>query len=118
MRESPIFSRTYDLLQWMLRATMNYPRSQRFVLAKRVQDTAFDLQEALIEAGLSAKEQRLGALHDADMALAKLRFHIRLSHDMGWLSLSQYEHVARMTDEVGRLLGGWLRKERGQQRPP
>jgi len=116
VQESPIYSRTYDLLRWLLQATSHFPRSQRFVLAKRVQDAAFDLQEALLEAGLSSGQERREGLKKADMHLAKLRYYLRLSHDMEWLSLGQYEHVARMVDEVGRLLGGWLRKEGEQQR--
>ena len=110
MKQSPIFTRTYDLLQWLLQATENFPRSQRFVLARRIQDTAFDLQEALLAAGLQTGDARAESLQEADLALAKLRFFLRLSVDMKWLSVGQYEHVSRMTDEVGRLLGGWLKK--------
>jgi four helix bundle protein len=118
MIESPVFARAYDLLQWLLRATEGFPRSQRFVLAKRIQEAAFDLQEALLEAGLERRGERAKSLQRADLALAKLRFHLRLSLDMQWLTLGQYEHVARMLDEIGRLLGGWQRKEREPQRPP
>lgn len=116
MNESPIFARTHDLLIWLLHATEGFPRSQRFVLARRVQDTAFDLQEALLEAGLGREAGRGAALQRADLLLAKLRFYIRLSQELTWLSLGQYEHAARMLDEVGRLLGGWQRKERERQR--
>ena len=115
MKQSPIFSRTYDLVQWLLRATGNLPRSQRFVLAKRIQDSAFDLQEALLEAGLKSAKDRMPSLERADLALAQARFYTRLAHDMGWFSLGQYEHVARMLEEIGRLLGGWQRKEREKQ---
>ena len=118
MRQSPIFVRTYDLLLWLLHVTTGFPRSQRFVMAKRIQDTAFGLHDALLEAGLQTLGGREEGLHRADLALAELRFYIRLSQDMEWLSLGQYEHVARMLDEIGRLLGGWLRKEREQQRAP
>ena len=38
MKESPIFARTHDLLLWLLPHTMGFPRSQRFVLTRRVQD--------------------------------------------------------------------------------
>lgn len=112
MQESPIFTRTYDLLQWLLHATENFPRSQRFVMAQRIQQTVFDLQEALLTAGVGGVGSRATGLEQADLALTKLRFYLRLSLDMRWLSLGQYEHVSRMVDEVGRLLGGWRRKER------
>jgi hypothetical protein len=112
MRESPIFVRTYDLLQWLLQVTGNFPRSQRFVMARRIQDTAFDFQEALLEAGMGSEEVRTQHLARADIALAKLRFYLRLSTDLTWLTAGQHEHASRMVDEIGRLLGGWQRKER------
>lgn len=112
MKESPIFVRTYDLLQWLLQATGNFPKSQRFVMAKRIQETAFDFQEALLEAGLRSGETRTESLTQADIALSKLRFYLRLSMELTWLTAGQFEHASRMVDEIGRLLGGWQRKLR------
>jgi hypothetical protein len=42
--------------------------------------------------------------------LSELRLCLRLSHDLAMLDLRGYEHVSRLLDEVGRLLGGWQRK--------
>jgi hypothetical protein len=116
MRESPIFARTYDFLEWLIPRTMDFPRQQRFVLTKRVQDTALNFQERIIEAGVTEGSLRARKLVQADMELAKLRFYLRLSRDLQWLSLGQYEHVARMVEEIGRLLGGWHKKEAEQRK--
>ena len=107
MEQSPIFSRTYDLLRWLIPVTVKFPRQHRFVLAQAVQETAFAFQEKLIEA--SMRQQPAETLLQADIALAKLRTHLRLCHDLKLLSMGQYEHVARMLDEIGRLLGGWMK---------
>ena len=40
MQQSPIFTKTYDLLTWLLPATTKFPREHRFVMAKAVQETA------------------------------------------------------------------------------
>ena len=117
MRESPIFSRTYDLLCWLLPATNKFPRQQRFVLAAAVQRSVFGFQERLIEA--TRLPEPLMALRRADAELAKLRVYLRLCRDLDLLSMGQYEHVSRMVDEIGRLLGGWLRSEgKSPLRPP
>lgn len=107
MKQSPIFVRTYDLLRWLIPVTVKFPRQQRFVLAEALQRTALNLQEHLIEAGMNAQSGT--ALHQADVDLTKLRFYLRLCRDLELLSLGQYEHVIRMADEIGRLLGGWMR---------
>lgn len=107
MKESPIFARTHDLLLWLIPQTLKFPREQRFVMARRVQDTALDLQERLVEAALSNRRRQVGLLAEADILLARLRFHLRLCHELGLLELGQYRHVAETVTEIGRLLGGW-----------
>jgi len=115
MKESPIFTRTYDLLRWLIPATVKFPRSQRFVLARNVQRTALKFQERLIEAAYD--DQPLGQLKKADVLLTKLRFYLRLCRDLELLSLGQYAHVIRMVSEVGRLLGGWMKTVSEKPRP-
>ncbi len=105
MKESPIFMRTYDLLRWLIPVTVKFPREQRFVLAERVQRNALGFHETLMEAAYSREPDPI--LQRADLTLAKLRVQMRLCHDLQLLSAKQYEHAARMLDEVGRLLGGW-----------
>ncbi len=108
MKESPIFTKTYDLLRWLIPQTVKFPRQQRFVLAEAVQQTALRFHEQLIEAAYA--EQPKPLLQEADITLAKLRTYLRLCRDLELLKFNQWEHVARMTDEIGRLLGGWIRK--------
>jgi hypothetical protein len=108
MKESPIFTRTYDLLRWLIPITLKFPRQQRFVLAESLQKTALEFQERLIEASLAEKPQPI--LRQADVSLTKLRFYLRLCRDLELLNLGQFEHVSRMISEVGCLLGGWMKK--------
>ena len=107
MKQSPIFVRTYDFICWLIPRTMNFPRSQRFVLTKRLQDAVLDFQERILEAGLSRGRKRSECLEEADITLAKVRFYLRLTHEMEWLKPRQYAHAAEMVAEIGRLLGGW-----------
>jgi len=112
MQESPIFSKTFDLLEWLLATTMKFPQSQRFVLAKRVQDAAFNFYEAITAAALSSHKRQ--HLEQADIKLQRLRLYIRLSHQLKFMSIGQYEHVSKMIVEIGKLLGGWQKKVTGQ----
>ena len=111
MKESPIFTKTYDMLHWLIPMTIKFPRSQRFVLAEGVQRTALRFQERLIEAAKTREPRPL--LDRADTDLTKLRFYLRLCKDLQLMSLKQYGHAARMVNEVGRLLGGWIKTVSG-----
>ena len=104
--EMPIFTRTFDLLAWLLPLTNHFPRAQRHTLTRRLTDAALDLRERLEEANLQPAN-RLALLTQADAALAKLRLYLRLAAKFAWLNDGQYEHVSLMVNEIGRLLGGW-----------
>jgi four helix bundle protein len=104
--EMPIFTRTFDFLSWLLPATNNFPRAHRHTLTKRLLDAAFDLRERLEEAN-QRQTRRFERLAEADEALTRVRVYVRLAARLGWLSSGQYEHVAGMIAEIGRLLGGW-----------
>lgn len=112
MSQSPIFVKTYDLLLWLIPRTTQFPREQRFVLARHLQDTALRFQEHLIEAATlpaANRRDKLTWLNQADVELTKLRFHLRLCRDLKLLDPGQHRHVSQMVDEVGRLLGGWYK---------
>jgi len=107
-----IFTRTYDLLTWLLPRCERFPQAHRFVVTKRLQDAALDFQEALFQANAHSDRLRLAHLQMADAHLNKLRLYLRLARQWEWLSSGQYEHGSKMVAEIGRLLGGWLRQTR------
>lgn len=110
MAESPIFVKTYDLVHWLVPRTLKFPREHRFTLAARIQTRGFDLQRALLFAAKAASSQeKAKALQRADVELAELRLNLRLASDLMLLDARGYAHAARLTDEVGKLLGGWQR---------
>lgn len=114
-----IFTRTYDLVSWIIPKAEGFPRPQRFVVTKRLQDAVLNFQELLLEAnGLAGDSGRLRKLRQADVELQKLRLYLRLAHRWKWLSDGALEHVSEMVAEVGRLLGGWIRTTREKERAP
>ncbi|MBM3130780.1 MAG: diversity-generating retroelement protein Avd [Chloroflexi bacterium] len=105
--EMPIFTRTFDFLTWLLPATNNFPRAHRHTFTRRLLDAAFDLREYLEQANYRQGKARLERLDRADEALNRVRTCLRLAVRWEWLTGGQYEHVAAMVTEIGRLLGGW-----------
>ena len=108
-QEMVIFTRTFDFLTFLLPATNNFPRAHRHTFTSRLLSAAFDLRERLEEAKLRRSRLRLEKLILADEALAKVRLYLRLAARWDWLSPGQYRHVSKLVNEIGRLLGGWIK---------
>jgi 23S rRNA-intervening sequence protein len=106
-RTGPAVEAHYQLLNWLMPTIARFPREQRFLLGDRIQSTALDVLEALIEATYT--RDRRGHLARANLGLEKLRFFFRLAHEQRHLDARRYEHAARQVNEVGRLVGGWAK---------
>ena len=110
---TPIFPKTYDLLTWLIPHTLNFPRSHRFIVTKRLQDALLDFQEYIIEANRMRGHARVTLLRQADADLDKVRLYLRLANRWEWLDEDRYRHVSLMVQEIGRMLGGWIKKPEG-----
>ena len=114
MGDSPLFVKTYDLLKYLIPATRKFPRDQRFVLAKRIQDAALNFHECLLEARKVDLLTRREVLRRADVELEKLRLHLRLSMELEYLDFSKYEYASGYVVEIGRMLGAWREGTEGK----
>lgn len=106
--QSPIFLKSFETTVWLLNLTKKFPKHQRFVLAKRIEDAALSFQDHIVFATKTRRAQ--AALHQADFHLERLRLYNRLAFHLRLIGPGQHEYLAKQLDEMGRLLGGWLRR--------
>ena len=90
-----------------------FPRSRKFLLGDRIQTTALDVLERLIEATYTRR--RTAHLAAANLGLEKLRFLFRLACDLRILDRRRYEYAARSIDETGRRVGAWRKVHDARQ---
>jgi hypothetical protein len=106
-RTGPALEAHRQFLLWLVPTIEKFPRAQKFLLGDRIQTTALDVLEALIEATYT--RERRAHLARANLGLEKLRHFIRLAVELKHLDLRRYEHAARSLDEIGRLVGAWAK---------
>ena len=106
-RTGPALEAMYQFMLWLVPAIDKFPRSQKFVLGDRIESTALDVMDALVAATYTRGRDSL--LADANLGLERLRFFMRLSFDLRLIDTKRYEHAARCIDDVGRMIGGWLK---------
>ncbi len=103
----------YRFILWLVPAVERFPRSRKFLLGDRIQTTALDVLERLIEATYTRR--RSGHLAGANLGLEKLRFMFRLAWDLRVLDRRRYEYAARSIDETGRKVGAWRKVHRARE---
>jgi 23S rRNA-intervening sequence protein len=106
-KTGPAVEAHFQFLMWLVPAVEKFPRTQKFLLGDRIQTTALDVLECLIEATYT--RDRKGQLARANLGIEKLRFFFRLAVELHYLDRRRYQHAARTLDEIGRLIGGWVK---------
>ena len=107
----PIFVRWMDFVKWLLVTTDSFPKKARFTFSERLVAIALLIVEDLIEARYS--KNKILILRRANLNLEKLRVLIRICFELRFLSKKSYEFAAGSLNEVGKMLGGWMKQQGG-----
>lgn len=102
-----VLTKVQDLLAYLIPQLEKFPRSQKFVLGDRIQTKVMDVQELCLRAYYS--KQKRDDLMEANLQLEVTRHLIRLAHHLRLMSVKAYGVVSEKIDEVGRMIGGWIR---------
>jgi len=108
LRNLIIYQKVYDLILYLFPILNRFPKTQKFVLAQQIENSILEIAKLITQANL--ERDKRSSLTKIDIELEKLRLLIRLAKDLRFINVKRYEYVSKMVNEVGRLLGGWIRK--------
>ncbi len=105
----PIFIKWLDFVKWLLVTTESFPKKTRFTFSDRLINLALLIVEDLVEARYSRNKTMI--LRRANMNLEKLRVFIRICFETRVLPRKAYEQASYSINEVGKMLGGWMKQQ-------
>lgn len=88
-------------------ALRQFPVFERHVLAAEMRGSMWGLLRLIVLC--NKRYYKKTTLQDLDVELDLLRAQVRLAKALGYLDFKKYEHWAKLNDEIGRMLGGWLK---------
>ncbi len=105
----PILKKSYELYKIFHEYRRVVPKQDRFTIYERCEHIILDLLELLIEASYGNKTRKVLILEKASVRLNMLRFMIRLMKETRTFDIKKYVTLQEIIDEIGRMLGGWIR---------
>lgn len=106
-----ILTKLQDLLVYLIAQLGKFPRDQKFVLGDRIETKVLEVQESCLRAYYSRDKR--GHLLEANLQMEVTRHLVRLAHALKLFSTHTYGVLAAKMDEVGRMIGGWLKSLAG-----
>ena len=105
----PILKKSFELYKIFHEYRKIVPKQDRFTIYERSEEIILGIIEIFLEAGYTRQNQKSAILERADLKLNMLRFFVRLMKETHTLDLKKYSVLQEMIDEIGRMLGGWIR---------
>ncbi len=107
MEELKIRQKTEDMIKYGYICLRQFPKSEKHTLAAQVKVCMVGLLRLIIACNKQFSKRT--AMREVDVELDILRAYVRLSHELGFLPFRKYENWAKMNDEIGKMLGGWIK---------
>jgi len=105
----PIFKKSYDLYKEFYNLRLSVPKQDRYTLWQKCETILIEIIEGILFASQQSKQEKLPTLENTSVKLNFLRVCIRLMQDIRAISNKKYILIEADLDEIGRMLGGWIR---------
>ncbi|MBU4274515.1 diversity-generating retroelement protein Avd [Patescibacteria group bacterium] len=105
----PILHRVYELYKLFYQYEQHLPQKDRYCIGQKCEKIILDILELIIGTIQSPKNRKLELLNEASIKLNILRIIIRLSKDIKALDFKKYITLQENINEIGRMLGGWIK---------
>lgn len=108
----PIFKKTYELYKIFHSYQMGVPKQDRYTIWQRCENALLDVLEGILWASQLPKTERFLILEKTSVKLNFLRVFIRLCKEVKAIDSHKYITLQELIDEIGRMLGGWIKSAR------
>ncbi len=108
----PIFKKIYELYRNFYSFRNSIPKQDRYTLWQKCENILLEILENILLASQMSKKEKLPVLEKTSLQLNLFRIFVRLAKEVRAIDSKKYVLLQNNTDEVGRMLGGWIRSSR------
>jgi len=111
-----IYEKTLEMIEYGTIALRQFPKYEKFLLAAMIRQQMYDILKLIVET--NKRQYRKTALTELDIAHETLRHLIDLAYRrLQYIDHKKYILWMEKVNEVGKLLGGWIRSQHEGARP-
>jgi len=105
-----VVQKAYDGALWIIPKVEKFPKPYRFSIGQTLVASSIELLMHLVDA--TYQSRNAGSLGAAVREVNRIRYLMRLAKDLRVINLAAHEFASKAMDEVGRMVGGWLKSTR------
>jgi len=107
--EAPILKKTVDLYKEFYQYLKTFPKKDQYMLGKRCEEYLLAFMESILLAVGFEKNKKSVVLEEANAKFDVLKILFRIAREFKMIDNKKYLSLEEKMQEIGRMLGGWLR---------
>ena len=111
-----IYQKYVDTIEYSYNLLTKFPKSEKFAMVVQIKESMFTALKLILRANkvYNKANVRLDLLNAIDAEVHVQKVLVRMAHQFRYISNSNYMEWTRRLDEIGRLLGGWIKTTIGK----
>lgn len=111
-----IYQKYVDTIEYSYNLLVKFPKSEKFTMVAQIKDSMLTAIKLILRANkvYNNHNARLELLNAIDAEISIQKVFVRMSHKLRYISNNNYMEWSRRLDELGRLLGGWIKTTVGK----
>ena len=105
----PIIQKFVAIYKFWAEYKDNFPKKSRYTLGAKIEEYFLETIEALLIASYLSKHEKLPYLKKAGVKLDLLKFFLQIAWESNALEKKHYILLSTPLNEIGKMLGGWVR---------
>ena len=98
----------YQFTKYFYGVKKNFTSEYKYSLGEDIISLLWKCLDEVIEANSYPNHQKKPKINELSVSYDKVKIRIRMSHDMGLISVRQFAHIEEnYMLEIGRMIGGW-----------
>lgn len=118
--EAILNQKYFEMIKLLNTYLNHFPRHEKYALSNNIRNTAYEIFDLITEC--QKRYFKKTTITELDVTHEKLRMQIYLANELGYFSFKdgkndvktdgthRYLAISRIIDEIGKIIGAWMKK--------
>jgi len=111
----PILHKLVETYRFWHETAPRLPKAARYTLGSKIDLLLLEIIESVLGAAGNPADEKADCLAKASGRLDLLKFLLKMAWEIKAIDSSRFLRLSENLAEIGRMIGGWLKKTRPQQ---
>jgi hypothetical protein len=108
-RHFPLGDKVYQLQTYLQQLVHNFRKEHKYSLGEKIMQKSWELSDVIYQANNCQIKARAKYIQQASTVFDQLENRIKMAYDLKLISHKQMGKIVKQSEEIGKMLTGWLR---------